>query len=126
MTDSGFDAFCGQFLGLMQSVASSDNLRDQVKKRLEKNWTENEIVYFYVMVALYSLSATNYGKRLKVLIQELNNYMSEVVGAAMIKEVVEFSVNVSSDLPIAIGNIKNLKSTSASDIIKVTFYETNA
>lgn len=109
--------FSIEFIELLQSVELSENPKEIVKNTLQSKWTENELEYFYVLVFLTLASHSQ--PRWKILKDELHDYMSEVVGAAVLKEVVDFSCKVPSDLPISLGNLKIQSSPSAADIIKI-------
>ena len=117
MAEMNFSNFSLEFLDLIDSVSQNDheNVKEIVKS-LQSKWTANEVEYFNVLVLL-SLSDS---KKLLVLKEELDNYMSEVAGAKVLKEVVDFSRKVSSDLIISLGNLKSLKTTiSSSDVLKI-------
>ena len=116
-----FSKFCTEFIEILGSCANSKSIKD-VKVQMHSSWTADEITYFYARVLLkLCIASSPMGKKLELITEELDDYMSDVAGARVISDLVEFSEVVSTDLPISIGNIKSAenKKPAASDIIKV-------
>ena len=109
--------FSQEFIHLLQSVAQADDVRGIVKLQLQCRWTETELQYFYALVFL--TLASDDQPRWNILKGELDRFMMDIAGAKVLKEVVDFSCQVSPDLPISIGNFKSQSSPSAADILKI-------
>lgn len=118
MTESNnLSSFSQEFIQLLQSVSQTDDVRGMVKLKLQSYWTETELQYFYALVFL-SLASEDQ-PRWKILREELDYFMMDIAGAKVIKEVVDFSCQVSPELPISIGNLHNQSAPSAADILKI-------